>query len=848
MKSNAAEVLSVPVVSAMSVSWVSYVRAALKSNWREGEWNDETCIFVGDIDNPNTRIYRCATPGCHFVSETRSTRQCLRCRRILRKNGGDAEMLAKEVAARPDDFNRKGMAPRRCRLIKDEEQCQRQVFAKGLCSSHHSAWRVTWEPRGFSFEDFVALDRTKALREKARCRVLACDREQASVGLCAVHNAQYGAICRTLGDDAPTLRTFAAASLPILTRSQFSLAGLPEPMRSELLYALQSDDAAGYLIDPVLLRGTLADLWSAGESFLEPGFLERAVTYVNRGPFIQRAVIALRRLMHKFEETDPFEADVWDSYLVGMRTDTGRRGRDEADKLFVGQRSLIDFRSIRQPWLREIAKRWARDLLPTTGEALQTIGSFEVMSEVLANRTKGDDPTTAGTRDIRQWLQMLNTKTNKSGKLYGANWRATKLRQFRQALHYVRGLGELDYLPSGFNVTLDDRVRDRQRMASDSADRTSRGIPYRVVDAALAAIPKIEHSGRVLGSDLSRREQTDLMRAVLRVLIDTGRRPGEVCRLRLGCVRKSVEQIDPTTTNYELVYTNWKAGRAGRAIPIGIETAQVIERWEEKRVAMRLDAKHDGWLFPPSTAGRKDAGMHFSVNNLARSVEKLVALIPRLESDVPDRDRQSYAAFEGRVEAYSFRHAYVQRHADAGADPGALKELMDHRSIETTMGYFEVSAKRKREAVALVAPMALNYRGDPAPIDSPAAYEMASVAVPFGSCTDPTNVKAGGHACPIRFKCAGCELYRPDPSYLPAIEEHLKQLRASLTMVAMAGTAAPWVLEAQREEIASYDLIVRRLRERLAALPDDERDAIGDAGVALRRARANRPLIPLTVK
>ena len=40
------------------------------------------------------------------------------------------------------------------------------------------------------------------------------------------------------------------------------------------------------------------------------------------------------------------------------------------------------------------------------------------------------------------------------------------------------------------------------------------------------------------------------------------------------------------------------------------------------------------------------------------------------------------------------------------------------------------------------------------------AYQMRSVAVPFGNCIEPSNVKAGGKACPIRFQCAGCGFYR----------------------------------------------------------------------------------------
>ena len=59
--------------------------------------------------------------------------------------------------------------------------------------------------------------------------------------------------------------------------------------------------------------------------------------------------------------------------------------------------------------------------------------------------------------------------------------------------------------------------------------------------------------------------------------------------------------------------------------------------------------------------------------------------------------------------------------------------------------------------------LAFDANANAAPFTDPLAYERASVSVPFGSCTEPSNVKAGGGSCPIRSQCAGCGFYRPDP-------------------------------------------------------------------------------------
>ena len=107
-------------------------------------------------------------------------------------------------------------------------------------------------------------------------------------------------------------------------------------------------------------------------------------------------------------------------------------------------------------------------------------------------------------------------------------------------------------------------------------------------------------------------------------------------------------------------------------------------------------------------------------------------------------------------------------------------------------------------------------------------------------------MKAGGKACAIRFQCAGCAAYRPDPSYIPAIEEHLVTMRATLQMVLVAGTAAPWVIQNQRDEIASFETVLESLKTRVQSMGEDERAALDDASTAMRKLRATRPLIPLT--
>jgi hypothetical protein len=162
---------------------------------------------------------------------------------------------------------------------------------------------------------------------------------------------------------------------------------------------------------------------------------------------------------------------------------------------------------------------------------------------------------------------------------------------------------------------------------------------------------------------------------------------------------------------------------------------------------------------------------------------------------------------------------------------------MDHRSADTTAAYYQVSKKMKREAVNTLRVLATDRAGNPAPIGSVAAYEMRSVAVPWGNCTEPSNVKAGGTACPIRWQCPGCSHYRPDPSHLPAIEDQVRSLTANLE-TARAMDAAPYAIAGVEGEIADYKKVIAAMGAKMDAMPEAERREVEEASKILRRLRA----------
>ncbi|MFJ8605557.1 hypothetical protein ACIREM_44050 [Streptomyces shenzhenensis] len=124
---------------------------------------------------------------------------------------------------------------------------------------------------------------------------------------------------------------------------------------------------------------------------------------------------------------------------------------------------------------------------------------------------------------------------------------------------------------------------------------------------------------------------------------------------------------------------------------------------------------------------------------------------------------------------------------------------MDHREASTTQRYYRVGEKRRREAVERVTTMQFYRHGTrfwrqaKTLLDSEHARRaIGSVQVPCGTCTEPSNVAAGGHDCPVRFRCVGCGHFGTDVSYLPDLEAYLADLLRNRERVAAFANADPW--------------------------------------------------------
>src|SRR5450755_3829766 len=212
------------------------------------------------------------------------------------------------------------------------------------------------------------------------------------------------------------------------------------------------------------------------------------------------------------------------------------------------------------------------------------------------------------------------------------------------------------------------------------------------------------------------------------------------------------------------------------------------------------------------------------------------------------RTRDGTEFDKARAVPYAYRHTYAQRHADAGVPIDVLAELLDHRNLNVTRCYYRVGEDRRREAVDKVTAMSFDRHGNRIWRDARALleseharYAVGEVAVPYGTCTEPANVAAGGGACPVRFRCAGCDHFRTDVSYLPDLTAYLDDLlrtRERLSAVTGIDTWAREQATPADQEISTIRQLINRIKGDIAGIGPAERARIDEAVTVVRKHRA----------
>lgn len=688
--------------------------------------------------------------------------------------------------------------------------CSRPAGSHGLCRAH----RRGQLRRGVSVPEFTGDPARRALARFGRCQVTACPQERRGglVVYCETHQKRWNRRDDVGLDEARWRRTTS----PIVVTGQVSLVGMPPLITIQVLYGLQQRTRSGAHTRLDVLRTVVEDLRRAQADSVH-AVTEQAPPRMGRE---KRRVLA---------------ALVWHAGLAVSDPET-ERVKDVWELAVFGLCGRLTFTVISQPWLREAAKRWAADELPrhrgnSAGHVMRSlIGSVARLSQSLrgSRADHGDRPAVLERGDIESFLHRLAYLAS-TGEC-SPELRAKICRDVKRVLGRIRALGLTR--PGGPAAGLGD---DFTLAFGDIPAEPERGEPGRNLPTAIMRqlceqLPLLEHGPS--GCEI---------RVAVELLMDTGRRPEEILRLPFDCLTR-----DPDGAAV-LIYDNHKRDRRERRLPINQGTAAVITA-QQGRVRERFpDTPIAGLVLLPTPHANPSGAKPVSGGLLDLRHRTWVDQLPvlRLDDDV-EFDKS-------KIVPYAYRHTYAQRHADAGVGIDVLAKLLDHRTLDVTRRYYRVGEQRRRAAVDAVTALSFDRHGNRIWRDVHALlesehvrYAVGDVAVPYGRCTEPSNVQAGGGACPVRFRCAGCDHFRTDVAFLPDLQAYLDDLlRTRERLAATIDGVDEWArvdATPTAQEISRIRRLINRITGDIAGLDETERTRIDDAVAVVRRHRAAHPV------
>lgn len=766
----------------------------------EAGWDPATWVLTLDPDHPLLGRRVCRAPGCQTTCAA-NTGVCLDCRRRLAQAGLDLQ----EIASLPAPHGARWLGPGdgTCAV----PGCPRPWVnaAQPLCQQHRNRQKSL----GVDVAAFIVRPDVTGLPSHGLCAVSACQRQlpTGASRYCDAHLQRLRVLRRAGGmpDEAAWQRTEA----PVPRSGQVSLAGLAPAVVVQILFGLQQRTRQGVKTPDTILRAvgndartqqvsSLADLTvPASRGKGHASVVHTLVTHARRGTSGPLAETV---------------NDTWDMTLFG------HRGR-------------LSFTTISQPWLRQTAQLWAAADLPRRrgrsggDKTRHHIASLALLSESLRQRPdRGQDPSMLDRSDIEAFLARL-AYLHTAGTISQLT-RVLACREVRKLLTSARQLGATR--PGGPAAGLSDQFMVHRDDIPDEPEhgRPGRDLPpeiMRQICGHLQTLPAPH------------------IRTAIEILIDTGRRPEEVVTLGLDCLTADADGAPV------LVYDNHKANRLGRRLPIPAPTAHAI-RAQQQRVRDRFPhtPASELKLLPTGWANR-DGCRSLTVAGLSTAHRNWInALPPLLLADASAYDKD-------RIIPYAYRHTYAQRHADAGVPIDVLAELLDHRNLNVTRGYYRVGEQRRRAAIDKVTAAHFDQHGNRtwhqarALLDTEhARYAIGSVAVPYGTCTEPSNVTAAGHGCSLRFRCASCDHFRTDLSYLPDLTAYLDDLLRTRERLAAASTEdqARTLAALPEQEISRIRQLINQIKRDVRSLSPHERDRIDETIAGIRQHRAATLAMP----
>ncbi|GAA4475389.1 hypothetical protein GCM10023094_12790 [Rhodococcus olei] len=479
---------------------------------------------------------------------------------------------------------------------------------------------------------------------------------------------------------------------------------------------------------------------------------------------------------------DPWEAeyekDIWHVRRLGIT---------------ASNRATISFERITRPWLRDLAKRWARWRLPAGLTAESAVwGTRAVASLDAFLDTSGG--TAAGPADldralIERFLAYLHTHAA------GPVSHRTQVGQFNLFLLTIRRHGWVTDLPATALIY----TEDYPKKTTLAPRALSEHVMAQLEDPAnLDRWPNRHH------------------RLVTVILIRCGLRISDAVALSTDCIVR-----DKDGAPY-LRYLNHKMKREA-LVPIDEELEHSIA--EHIAHLDRTSGAPTRLLFPCQRSDADGTG-HISTATYSRSLGRWVA-----RCQVTDEHGRP-----AEVSPHRFRHTLGTRLVNLDVPQEVVRRILDHDSHQMTGHYArlsDTSIRRHWEAARKVDSSGAEVTLDPDGPLAEAAWAKqrlgrATEALPNGYCGLPVQ-----KSCPHANACLTCPMFVTTAEFLPRHREHRTQVLQLITAAEARG---------QQRQVEMNTQVLGNLDRIIAALDDTTDSSRPDTpGPDTRDAQ---PLIP----
>ncbi|MDQ2825957.1 MAG: site-specific integrase [Actinomycetota bacterium] len=565
-----------------------------------------------------------------------------------------------------------------------------------------------------------------------RCGVGGCDRPARSRGLCAAHHGRWAA------QGKPDLAAFTAGAATVRPgRSRadevFDLSSLATRCRLELALVLQRrHDERGRGIRPLAVRPVVAMIACSGVDSLLDRPLEDWVADLAAGSrtglasatgFVRYAWRHLEAVVGDTGVEGEYARDRWDARRLGIAVTVGHHS--------------VSFERIPQPWLRTAVKTWARARLVggmSFGAIRRDTTAMSWFAGWLADAQPGATGASVITRaTIEGYLAHLAAHGP------SPNTRLGYLTGLRSFLETARRRDWLE-LPA-------DAV-----LYHDDLPRRPAGLPRFVAEDQMAQLESEAAMARLPDATT---------RHLVVVVIETGLRAGDACRLDLDC-------LVPDSVGWPcLRFINNKV-RAEQLVPITARAAEAI-RSQQAEVARCWPSSP--WLFPAASAN-PDGARPFTYNALRQRMGRWQEAI----------DLRDGAGRPARVSPHRFRHTYGTRLINQGVPQHVVQRLLGHASPQMTATYARLHDSTVREAFEKWCSTRVNIDGDHLPFEPDAATSDAEwvkhhlsriqASLPNGFCGRPPQ-----QDCPHPNACLTCPDFQTTVEFLPTHHRQAEQTR-----------------------------------------------------------------------